>query len=170
MNVASFLLSFAGDLRRHPGSEQDHILAAGHQRCICCRGGMHTDVSVAGRVQFVQPGSERGHKSPLFTTSIIYIGWLGSGSRMFFTDMPCCPIRGDKVLCGLSVDLSFREGTILHQWPLKNVVGASHADPWSDMKACYESQFWHQGPSVQSTSCSAPRASHPFSVPQGWYF
>lgn len=131
---------------------------------------MHAAVSVAGRVQFTQPGSEEGHKSLLFSTSCICIGWLGSGSQMFFS-LICNAVQlggGERKSVGKS--FLCLEGTILHQWSLKNVVGATHAGPRPDMKACYESQFWHQGHSDQSTSCSAPRAPRPFSVPQGWYF
>ncbi len=35
-------LFFAGDVWHNPGPDQDHILAAGHQRCVCCRGGLYT--------------------------------------------------------------------------------------------------------------------------------
>ena len=35
------VIVFAGDLRQHPWPEQDHIFAAGYQRCSRHRGGMY---------------------------------------------------------------------------------------------------------------------------------
>lgn len=81
------LLFFAGDLWHYPGSEQDHILAAGHQRCNCCRGGLYTQhwyVCILTHVKVFQPELGKLQRSYFSFFSLS----RGSASVFFVSSKP----------------------------------------------------------------------------------
>lgn len=87
---------------------------------------MHTNISVAGHFSsssLVQREATNHLSSRLLSS--ISDGWA-LVIACFSLIYHAAQLGYGEVLCGLTVNLSCREGPILHQWPLENVVGASH--------------------------------------------